>query len=186
MFIVYRIQGPSGKSYIGMTSASLKERIGQHFYLAKKGLGYTLHKALRKYGKDSFVVETLAETQSESCAMKLEETYIKQFDSIANGYNCIGGYNIAGKSAGKYISEKRKIYCASEDNRNKHSFERGGRLFRVIEKKTDIVIGEFISQKLCAEKLGLNDKAINNVLKHPDRFKSHGGFRFVFVDVNNG
>jgi len=177
MFLVYRFQGPTGKSYIGMTGTSLEKRVAQHFYLARKGQGYALHKALRKYGENSFSIEILAKTESEAEAIKLEEMYIKQFDSIANGYNCIGGYNISGKSAGKYISEKRKEFFSVKENRERHSEDHGGESFLVYDLISRDVVGTWVNQAIAAEFLGVSVNALNNVLNGRSKTVS----RFVAV-----
>jgi group I intron endonuclease len=60
--IVYRAQNlVNGKRYIGVTMNGLRTRIKSHMYLANNGKGHAFHDALRKYGRDKFSFETLAD-----------------------------------------------------------------------------------------------------------------------------
>ena len=100
---IYKYTSPSGKSYIGQTTRSLKERAGHNgkFY---KGSN-EFYRAIKKYGFENFEVEILAEVLKEQLD-KMEIKYIQIFNTLSpNGYNISpGGQNIGkGKKA-------RKIY----------------------------------------------------------------------------
>lgn len=54
----------NGKRYIGVTMGYLSQRIAKHVHLAiTKNGKYSFCKAIRKYGKDAFVFETLGKYQ---------------------------------------------------------------------------------------------------------------------------
>jgi len=89
MYYVYRLLNKANqKSYIGITSRTVKERWLEHVSRIKSGRNSRIYAALRKYGQDGFEVITLEETSSEDEVRKLEEDYIKLYDSYSNGYNC--------------------------------------------------------------------------------------------------
>ena len=47
------------KKYVGFTSMTIAERMGQHRYRAKAGEKSIIHNAIRKYGWDNFDVSVL-------------------------------------------------------------------------------------------------------------------------------
>jgi group I intron endonuclease len=51
----------TGDTYVGYTSKSLNERFKSHQYAANSGSKTYLHKAMRKYGIDSFTIEKIAD-----------------------------------------------------------------------------------------------------------------------------
>lgn len=101
-FIIYRHQSPSGKNYIGITSQTPEGRW-------QNGNGYNsqvFHNAISKYGWETFshylwTGETWAEYPlgdnvtpyvcSKDEASELECRFIREFDSMMNGYNCSPG-----------------------------------------------------------------------------------------------
>lgn len=89
---VYRIISPSGKSYIGITNDTLKRRWGNHIrYANKNHKSHPFRNAIRKYGKDAFVIEVLSSNLSIEDAKFLEIAFISLFDT----QNRKHGYNIS-------------------------------------------------------------------------------------------
>ena len=85
--IIYKLTSPSGKVYIGRTH-NFQDRMAQHKYEAKTNRkGFTLYKAIRKYGWDNFTKEIIATAPTQETAQILEEALIKQFNSVKKGYN---------------------------------------------------------------------------------------------------
>lgn len=88
---VYRYWSPSGKSYIGQTNQSIAARSGsrgQQYHASTK-----FYNAIQKYGFDWFKqhCEILADDLKKEEANFLEKKYIRQYDSIENGYNIQSG-----------------------------------------------------------------------------------------------
>lgn len=83
----------NNKSYIGITSRTVDDRFQEHLSRSRCAQRFNrLYQAIRKYGKDNFVVEELATTDSDNHVRALETKFINEFDSYANGYNCnLGG-----------------------------------------------------------------------------------------------
>lgn len=94
MFTVYRIINKhNGKSYIGMTSRTVSCRWTEHLIRARKGVRNSrLYCAIRKYGSESFDLQTLATADTEDELRSLEMQFIEEFDTYESGYNCnLGG-----------------------------------------------------------------------------------------------
>lgn len=85
--IVYKLTSPSGKSYIGITSRTLKQRLNDHRSEAKRKNIRKIHKALNKYPKEKWQTEILFETTNKEEACLKEIKYIKIYNTIKNGYN---------------------------------------------------------------------------------------------------
>lgn len=95
MSIVYRINFPNKKSYIGITSNNLHKRKLEHLSRAKNGYPNAVYNALRKYKQAQW--EILEYCGSYEEAKQKEKEYIKQYDSYNNGYNMtLGGDGTVG------------------------------------------------------------------------------------------
>lgn len=89
-YSVYKHIAPNGKVYIGQTKsnpASLRWRYPQFAY---KDCPKFL-RAIHKYGWDNFVSQVIETGLSLEEANKLEQYYIKQYDSVNSGYNLQSG-----------------------------------------------------------------------------------------------
>lgn len=101
------------KPYIGQTTTTVKERFAEH---CTNGRNFSedgpstcrkLYRAMRCYGTQNFVVETIyvLEPYDKIKLDEIETHYIKEFDSIKNGYNLMTG----GGSSGTHTNETRKL-----------------------------------------------------------------------------
>jgi group I intron endonuclease len=108
--IIYLLSFPNRKHYVGRTRNSLEQRLVEHKTRATKGYQHPLYYAINKYGWDNVSKAKLytASTQEELVLKELE--FIKQFNSLQNGYNLtlnteIGGDNWKGRRGTKEYSE---------------------------------------------------------------------------------
>ena len=100
--IIYKLTSPSNKSYIGITSQTLEERIIQH----TRNAGRKLRNALKKYPIEQWKKEIIDTASNLDELCNKEIYYIKLYNTIKNGYNThIGGY--CGYS-GQVLSEDHK------------------------------------------------------------------------------
>ena len=90
MDAVYKITNTvNDKVYIGYSSRGATDRWYQHCANAfKKSKKSKLYSAMRKYGKKSFVVETVYEGKD---ALEKENDYIIEYNSKEAGYNMTDG-----------------------------------------------------------------------------------------------
>ena len=91
IFKIYKIQFPNEKVYIGQ-SVNCRNRWREHLREAAKGNDLKIYRAMRKYGItiEAFsIIEDNITSQDE--ANSKEMYYIKEFNSIKNGYNITEG-----------------------------------------------------------------------------------------------
>ena len=108
--------------YIGITTKTIEERFTRHVNTAEKSK-YRIHAAIRKYGKENFVIETVRVVDTQEEANSLEIELIRELNTT--DYDV--GYNMANGGAGKslLVSEetRSKIKIAVQLNRDSMSFE---------------------------------------------------------------
>lgn len=121
--IIYKITNKiNSKSYIGQTILDLKIRWNKH--CSKSGCK-AIGNAIKKYGKENFIIEIVDTATSLDELNKKEELYIKSFKTMApDGYNLrTGGLNssptietrekikksLTGKKRPKELKEKLSI-----------------------------------------------------------------------------
>lgn len=91
-YIVYKHTNiHNGNSYIGITSKTMEQRWIQHLLSAQRDGGFKFHKAIQKYGADSFIHEILAENILIEDAKSMEIYYINQYQTFHKGYNATRG-----------------------------------------------------------------------------------------------
>lgn len=108
----------NSKIYVGKTTKTLNQRLSSHFYFAIKKESKThLHKAIRKYGKENFIIEEI-----ECCENNLGDREIFWISELNPDYNQtlggdggILGYEHTEKTK-KILSEKRKGKYSKENN----------------------------------------------------------------------
>lgn len=195
----------NGKVYIGQTTRTLKERMGEHLRHNES----VFDKALAKYGIENFKVEVI-DTATTTDELNQKEIYwISYYKSFGeNGYNmCEGGGNTTGyhhTQAAKHIMSvaKKQTYIGkgnpfygkhhSEESKQKMSESRKGRvineewrkhLSETSPKKVkvhNIETGEiFNSIKEAAEKYNIIPTHITRVCR--GKRKTTGGFHWEYV-----
>ena len=96
-YIIYRHITPDGKSYIGCTSNTIRERWDQGYQHNPSFLA-----AYHQYGWHGMQHETLAVTSEESEAYRIEEEMIQKYQSD----NPLYGYNISKGGKATYAGLK--------------------------------------------------------------------------------
>ncbi len=86
--ILYSIDFPNGKQYVGISSRSLKQRVWEHQYVARSGAKHSISRALRLYD-DQFIAEVLL-VAPMWYLFELEPAVIAAFGTRGRG-----GYNQA-------------------------------------------------------------------------------------------
>ena len=108
--IIYLITNKiNGKQYIGRTVQSIEYRFNRHVTDAlsqTKGYNYPIANAIRKYGKDNFIIEELYKCNITSLNKK-EVYYIEKYDTFNSGYNAtLGGNGSYGFRHSEEIKQK--------------------------------------------------------------------------------
>lgn len=102
--LIYRATNKlSNKSYVGLTSKTLAERRSRHYIDARGPSQARFYKALRKYKKEDWTWEVLAECETWEKANELEIEMIAEHNTFNNGYNSTTG----GQEA--YPKKERKL-----------------------------------------------------------------------------
>ncbi len=116
-FIIYKATNLiNGKNYIGQTVETLKLRMTGHINKAKRNPAGHFHYAIRKYGADVFIWETIWICSSKDEANKKECEFIKAFNTkTPAGYNATDG------------GDGRLGFCPTEETRMKVSKANKGR-----------------------------------------------------------
>lgn len=117
-FTIYRATAPDGRSYVGCTTQTLKERWRQHKMRAIHSPDYDhpLYNLIREIGADAFTLEALEGTFEESLAMELEIHHIANTPESLRLNVSRGGYydEIDGSRIGwahvNSTPEKRQAY----------------------------------------------------------------------------
>jgi group I intron endonuclease len=103
--IIYTLTNTiNGKQYVGKTMVTAMKRFQQHKSEVRKGSQTTIHRAIRKYGSEVFLIETIdVATDKESLNQK-ERDWIVKLNTIETGYNMKPG----GEGYGHKHSEATK------------------------------------------------------------------------------
>lgn len=106
----------NGKAYVGQTIQSLEARWTKHVCLAKTS-GYAIHRAIRKYGVDSFDRSVIASASDAAELNRLEREYIAALNTFGeNGYNqTIGGDGVMHRQ--RHSEETRRRIAAVQIGR---------------------------------------------------------------------
>lgn len=106
IFSIYKITNINNdKSYIGLTTRTLKERKKEHITHARANIRqYSIYHAIRKYGEASFNWEVIDQTDNKESLQELEKQYIEKYDTYYNGYN-----QTKGGEGGELPEEIRRI-----------------------------------------------------------------------------
>lgn len=109
---IYKITNKvNGKAYVGMTTQKVGDRWAQHLHASSSQGGHKtyLHRAISKYGKESFMFEIIEDgINSFKVLLEKEIYYIKHYDTFGdNGYNLtLGGEGVLGYERG----DRKRVY----------------------------------------------------------------------------
>ena len=102
--IIYKARNKhNNKCYIGQTSRNLDTRIAEHTTSQKT----IFHKALAKYGSESFEWSVLESHSNRDEANKREIELIEEYQSYTNGYNSHPGGRVGGFTTEQSIRKRQ-------------------------------------------------------------------------------
>lgn len=207
---IYKITNKiNGKVYIGKTSYTIAYRWNQHTSAAtsdkeKDDYNFLLHKAIRKYGVNNFLVEAIEEVEDESKLSSREIYWISYYNSCileenSNGYNMTYGGEGASKinrqkifdlwvqgygsleiarQTGHHTFSIKKILESFKDYSKEIDFARntGNTVFQYNEKGE--LVNSYPSIAYAARQVGVNPSMINKCC-HGEK-QSTAGFFWSF------
>lgn len=162
--IIYMYKSPSGKYYIGQTIRP-KFRKNGHVSRAFNGSELPFHRAIRKYGIDSFEYSILCritcsntETLSE-ILNNLEQYYITKYNSkVPTGYNVTeggeGNLGIVLSEETKYKMSLSKIghKCSANTKKKMSRWQVGKKLSEDTKNKIrDAHVGKICNKRPCCQ-----------------------------------
>lgn len=107
MYQIYKITNKiNGKIYIGQTVKSIETRMNEHFLNADLNKKFYLSKAIRKFGKESFAIESIDYAYTKKDINEKEMYWIKYYKSN----NRLYGYNMTngGEGGNTYLLKTTK------------------------------------------------------------------------------
>ena len=149
---IYKITNKSNtKCYIGQ-SIDLESRTKCYKNLQCKGQP-KIYRALIKYGWDNFSIEYLFESKKEYkypniLLDSLEIHFIKQFNSIENGYNIYKGGNSIGEP-----SEETRLKMSLSQTGRKHSEEEKNKISQANKGENNFMFGKYGSDNPTSVKI---------------------------------
>lgn len=88
MWIYKIINIQNNKVYIGQTIRPIEQRFHRHLSDALNNILDThFARAIRKYGKDSFIIEEIDNAQTQDELNQKEQYWIRYYNSVEDGYN---------------------------------------------------------------------------------------------------
>lgn len=169
--IIYLITNKlNGKSYVGQTTQELKHRWA--FHCSPHPACRLLHRAIRKYGRDAFLVEKVFECNSKEEQNELEIKCITALLSNhpQNGYNISGGGGAKKTSEGtKELQRLAKVgFVFTKEHREKISNGNKGKFVSdETRKKLSIALIGKVKSREHIKNLGAAQKKLNR-LRGPD------------------
>lgn len=171
--VIYKITNlVNGKAYVGQTVRKLWERLKEH-RKSKSAIG----NALRKYGKESFSIEILAECLTIDEMNNKEIHFIKTLNTMKpNGYNlAAGGLNsLASDEAKEKMSTSKKgskhpLFGTHRSQETKNAIAKS-RIGLVVSEETKAKISASNSGKRKTEE---HSQKISESLKGKSKSKDH-------------
>ena len=111
--IVYKITNiKNNKVYIGQTKETLKQRFSRHMGYQALEHDTKFYRAVRKYGKESFIIEQIDTAFNQDELDEKEVYWIRYYNAVEDGYNSndhkgrVGGDTLSNHPNIKEISKK--------------------------------------------------------------------------------
>lgn len=117
MGYIYKITcKATNKLYIGKSESSVAQRWDGHcraaFLESHSDYNFPFHRAIRKYGIDNFIIETIDSTNDAEELKEKEKYWINFYNSYYDGYNA----TLGGDGQCKYDYDKIVNYYLAHDN----------------------------------------------------------------------
>lgn len=150
----------NGKQYVGQTVRTIKERFNKHCNETKNTV---MNKAIKKYGRENFMIQELAVAYDQKELNFLEGLYMLWFDTLVSsghGYNVSEIINGKGKHSEETIEKMKK--AANRPEKLKISSENGKkRRGKLIIDSTSNYVGVCKRNNIYVSQIVFNYKVIH-------------------------
>ena len=172
---IYKITNiQNNKVYIGQTIRPIQDRFHRHINDALNNILDThFARAIRKYGKNNFIIEQIDQAQTQNELNKKEQYWIQYYNSVQEGYNetdaiskC-GGNTYQSKTEKEMEVIKEKIRQTKLGTKN--PMARKIKRINIITNKIDIFDTIISCAKACGIKNGKTSitTRLNGQIKSP-------------------
>jgi len=188
-YTVYKIVFPNQKVYIGVTK-DLYHRKHRHISDAVHGREVGACDAIREFGKENIRFIELYKTDDYNQGLFAENYFILKYNSVNEGYNSsygTGSFGITNDTLDEdylqTLTRFKKGQLALNKGKKATREERInianqiGNTVSVYKKDSNEYVGQWESQALCADDLGLDKRLLSACLLRKNR-RSHKGYIF--------
>lgn len=168
MFIYKITNTVNNKIYIGQSIRPIEQRFKRHINDAiNNNLDTHFARAIRKYGRDKFIIEQIDVASSQDELNKKEQYWIKYYDTINKGYNETDALYKCGGNTYRSKSDKEmkeiigKIRASKLNSNNPNS-----KIIKCLNTKT-------------------NEELVFDTLKECQKYFSENTHRFITTRVTN-
>ena len=156
---IYKITNiQNNKVYIGQTIRPIEQRFHRHLNDALNNVLDThLARAIRKYGKDSFIIEEIDNAQTQDELNQKEQYWIRYYNSVKEGYNETDAISKCGGNT--YQSKTKEEMEVIKDKIRQTKIGANNPMARTI-KRTNIITNEvdiFDTIISCAKACGIQN-----------------------------
>lgn len=148
----------NGKQYIGLTTQTLNIRWSEHLSRSRyKQYSSAIHSAIRKYGKENFIIESIACACTIEDLKALEVILIEQYNTFRAGYNLTegGDFKALHQDVIAKISKTKMGHSVSKETREKLA-EHNRRKWKIIYTNGNEVIINNLKEFCIANKVSYN------------------------------
>ena len=183
---IYKITNiQNNKIYIGQTIRPIKDRFHRHINDAMNNILDThFARAIRKYGKDSFIIEEIDTAKNQNELNEKEQYWIRYYDSINNGYNETDAISKCGGNT--YLSKTKEEMEIIKDKIRQTKIGKKNPMARKI-KRTNIITNEvdiFDTIISCAQACGIKNGKTSITTRLNGQVKSPFKNQWIFEYYN--
>lgn len=172
---VYKITNiQNNKVYIGQTIRPIQDRFHRHINDALNNILDThFARAIRKYGKNNFVIEQIDQAQTQNELNKKEQYWIQYYNSVQEGYNETDAISKCGGNTYQSKTEKEMEVIKEKIRQTKlgakNPMARKIKRINIITNKVDIFDTIISCAKACGIKNGKTSitTRLNGQIKSP-------------------
>lgn len=183
---IYKITNiQNNKVYIGQTIRPIEQRFHRHINDAMNNILDThFARAIRKYGKDSFIIEEIDTAQTQDELNQKEQYWIRYYDAVNKGYNETDAINKCGGNTYQSKTEEEMKIIKNKISQSKL----GGKNPQAKKiKRTNIITGEidiFDTVISCAQACGIKNGKTSITTRLSGQIKSPFKKTWIFEYYN--